>query len=383
MARNKHHRRRKPPRIKKHSAPGSLPGTIHAPIDAERSSTHVIKYTASNIEEIEVSNIADIKAMVNSQSVSWVNVDGLGDPETFHQLSKLFGLHQLALEDVVNDHQRPKVESYHDHLFIVLRMVELKEYLESEQVSIFLGKNFVLTIQERAGDCFDPVRQRIRQSKGRIREAGADYLTYAIIDAIIDGYFPVVDSYGERMEELDEKITAGHSSNTMEVIHNLRSNLMALRRSIRPLRDALNQLKPDGESLFGKETHFYLRDCYDHTIQLIDLLDNYRELCANLRDYHMSIVSNRMNEVMKVLTITGTIFIPLTFIAGIYGMNFNTQLPGNMPELNWPYGYVFAWLLMLITGLGLLGFVWRKGWLSSESDTNRGSNEDQSDSERI
>lgn len=371
MARKKNHRRRKPPRIKKHSAPGSRPGTVHAPVDADCPSTQVIKFTASNIEEKAVTKIADIKAMVDDQSVTWVNVDGLGDPETFYQLSEVFGLHRLALEDVVNVHQRPKVESYHDHLFIVLRMVELNGQLESEQVSIFLGKNFVLTIQEHAGDCFDPVRTRLRQSKGRIREAGADYLAYAIIDAIIDGYFPVVDSYGERMEELDGKITAGHSPNTMEVIHNLRSDLMALRRTIRPLRDALNQLKPDDDSLFTKETHFYLRDCYDHTIQIIDLLDNYRELCANLRDYHMSIVGNRMNEVMKVLTITGTIFIPLTFIAGIYGMNFNPELPGNMPELNWPYGYVFAWLLMLMTGLGLLTFIWKKGWLSSENGNNR------------
>ncbi|QDT12720.1 Magnesium transport protein CorA [Planctomycetes bacterium K23_9] len=317
--------------------------------------------------------MAEAKSFLDEQSVTWINVHGLGDAETFHQLIELFGLHRLALEDVVNTHQRPKVEMYSEHLFIVLRMVSFAEHLENEQVSVFLGKNYVLTIHERDGDCFEPVRTRLRESRGQIRGLGPDYLAYALIDAIIDGYFPMVDHYGERMEQLDDDITAGHSMNTMDIIHNLRSDLMALRRAIRPLRDALNQIKPDDHSMFKKETHYHLRDCYDHTVQIIDLLDNYRELCANLRDYHMSIVSNRMNEVMKVLTITGTIFIPLTFIAGIYGMNFNTNLPGNMPELNWPYGYLFAWLLMLAIGLGLLVFVWRKGWLASTESGLSGS----------
>ncbi|MFT5302018.1 MAG: magnesium transporter [Mariniblastus sp.] len=365
MSRRKHHRRRKPPRIQKRTAPGSIPGTLSAPADAVYSSTKVIKFNADQFEEKEIKSINEIRGLLDDQSVTWINVDGLGDPETFHQLSEIFGLHRLALEDALNVHQRAKVEAYQDHVFIVLRMVTLAEHLESEQVSMFLGKNYVLTIQERPGDCFDAVRQRLRESRGLIRQLDPDYLAYALIDSVIDGYFPVVDAYGERMEHLDEEITAGKSMNTMEVIHNLRSDLMALRRAIRPLRDALNQIKPGDRSFFAEETHYYLRDCYDHTIQIIDLLDSYQELCSNLRDYHMSIVSNRMNEVMKVLTITGTIFIPLTFIAGIYGMNFNTQLPGNMPELNWPYGYVFAWLLMLGTGLGLLSFVWKKGWLSS------------------
>lgn len=363
MARKKHHRRRKPPRIQKRTAPGALPGTLSAPKGAVRPSTRVIKYNADRVEEYEIKSIGDIRDLLDDQSVTWVDVDGLGDPETFHELREIFDLHRLALEDVVNVHQRAKVEAYQDHVFIVLRMVSLGEQLDSEQVSLFLGKNYVLTIQERPGDCFDPIRERLRQDRGVVRSSGSDYLAYALIDAVIDGYFPVVDSYGERMEQLDEEITVGKSVNTMEVIHTLRIDLMALRRAIRPLRDALNQIKPGDHSFFKQETHYYLRDCYDHTIQIIDLLDNYRELCANLRDYHMSIVSNRMNEVMKVLTITGTIFIPLTFIAGVYGMNFNTQLPGNMPELNWPYGYVFAWVLMLGIGLGLLGFVWSKGWL--------------------
>lgn len=365
MARKKqqHSRRRRPPRIRKRTAPGAIPGTLLVSHDAIRPKTQVIRFNAESIEEYEIDEIDQVGDLLDERFVTWVNVDGLGDSETFQKLQGIFGLHRLAIEDVINVHQRAKVESYEDHVFIVLRMVSLVDGLDSEQVSLFLGKNFVLTIQERPGDSFDPVRERLRFDRGVIRSCQADYLAYALIDAVIDGYFPVVDAYGERMERMDEEITLGKSINTMETIHTLRIDLMALRRAIRPLRDALNQIKPGDDDFFQKETHYFLRDCYDHTVQILDLLDNYRELCANLRDYHMSIVSNRMNEVMKVLTITGTIFIPLTFIAGVYGMNFNTNLPGNMPELNWPYGYMFAWLLMIGVGLCLLGFVWRMGWL--------------------
>ncbi|MEL7499849.1 MAG: magnesium/cobalt transporter CorA [Planctomycetota bacterium] len=357
-----------PPRIQKLTEPGSIPGEIVPAANAEASKIDLIAYSPINISEQGDLLINQVDEFSNGHPVTWINISGHGDVDLFRQLADRFGLHRLALEDVVNTHQRPKIEMYEDHLFIVLRMVSLGAQLDQEQVSLFVGKDYVLTIQERGGDCFDSVRNRLRQSRGKIREMGADYLAYALIDSIIDSYFPVVDHYGEQMERLDEEITSGVSTKTMQLIHGLRIDLMALRRAIRPLRDALNQIKPDDESIFRKETHYYLRDCYDHAIQIIDLLDNYRELCANLRDYHMSVVSNRMNEVMKTLTITGTIFIPLTFIAGIYGMNFNTQLPGNMPELNLPYGYVFAWILMIATGLGLLAFVWRKGWLESSED---------------
>ena len=280
MSRKKIQRRRKPPRIQKLSAPGAIPGTIESPKNAVRTALQIIKYSEDEIEEKLLEGAGEICDFLDDHSVTWINVEGLGDPATFHELRDIFDLHKLALEDVVNVHQRSKVEAYHNHIFIVLRMVFLQTQLETEQVSMFVGENYVLTIQERPGDCFDPVRERLRQSRGRIRGAAADYLAYALIDAVIDGYFPVVDSYGERMEHLDERITAGHAMNTMEVIHNIRSDLMVLRRAIRPLRDALNHLKPDDHSIFSQETHFYLRDCYDHTIQLIDLLDTYRELCA-------------------------------------------------------------------------------------------------------
>lgn len=364
--RRKH--RRKLPRIRMRAAPGSTPGEIIAHQNATATTVNVIKYNRRSIEEHSVQEISDVRHALTDDTVTWINVTGLGDIATLKQLGELFHLHRLAIEDVVNVHQRPKVEEYDDHLFVVLKMISRDPHtrqLDSEQVSLFFGKNYVLTFQEHSGDCFEPVRTRIRVGKGRIRGLGPDYLAYALIDAVVDAYFPIVDVYGERMERLDELLSEGHPGNFMGVLHHTRGDLMFLRRAIRPLRDELMQLVRDSHRLITDETIIYLRDCYDHGYQLIDLLDNYREMCSDLRDYYLSIVNNRMNEVMKVLTITGTIFIPLSFIVGLYGMNFNQDLPGNMPELDLPYGYVYALLLMLAIASGLIYFVWSKGWLSN------------------
>jgi magnesium transporter len=291
-------------------------------------------------------------------------VDGLGNTNTIKQIGELFGFHPLALEDVINVHQRAKVEPYGEHLFIVTRLVALTaEHLESEQISIFLGKDFVVTFQQHTGDCFDPVRERIRTSRGRIREAGADYLAYALIDAVIDSYFPVVEQFADHLDDLEEEVAVGQSPTVTGRIHGVRNDLLLLRRSIRPHRDALNELVRDQHPLIAEETRVFLRDCYDHAVQLIDLLEVYREMCADLRDYYLSLVSNRMNDVMKVLTIIATIFIPLSFVAGLYGMNFNTALPGNMPELNLPYGYVAAVSVMALIAFGMLVYFWRRGWI--------------------
>ncbi len=362
----KHRRLTSLPRIRRRTAPGAVPGTMNVPSDAHPTTINVINYTQQKCVKKDVSDVEGVAKYLSDQSVTWVNVVGLADTQALRELSKLFGIHRLAMEDVVNVHQRAKVEVYDKQVFIVLRMVKTNQHrLDNEQVSIFLGKNFVLTIQEKPGDCFDSIRNRISESLGRIREAGPDYLAYALIDAVIDGYFPVVDEYGERMERLDDQLSTGQTGNYMEQIHHLRGDLMALRRAIRPLRDSLISLKPETTTLFEPETGVYLRDCYDHTIQLVDLLDTYREMCSNLRDYQMSMISNRMNEVMKVLTIIGTIFIPLGFVAGIYGMNFDTKYPANMPELAWPYGYPFAIGLMLLMASGMVVFFWCKGWFSN------------------
>ena len=281
------------------------------------------------------------------------------------EIGTQFGLHPLALEDVVHAHQRAKVESYDEYLFIVLRAPQAShgERFELEQIAIFLGERYVISFQQRPGDSYDPVRERLRASRGRIREMGADYLVYALIDASIDAYFPVVDRFADKLDVLEDDITDTSGDETVEQIHEYRNELLLLRRSIRPLREALNALVRDPHALIGDDTRVFLRDCYDHAIQLFDLLDVYREMCAGLRDYQLSIASNRMNEIMKVLTLIATIFMPLSFLAGIYGMNFNTAEPGNMPELNMPYGYLGLWTVMAAVTGAMLTFFRRRGWL--------------------
>ena len=354
------------PRFSKRPAPGALPGTFAISKDAETPTIAVVQYNAEQVVEKTVTDVASITDYMSDDTVTWVHVQGVGDASTFMQLSNMFGVHRLAMEDAVNGMQRSKIETYGEKLFIVVRILsQVANHLRNDQLSIFLGNNFVLSIQEKPGDHFGSIMEQIHENKGCIRQSGSDYLCYALIDSIIDSYFPLVGDFGEQIEKVDEQLSASVRLNYMEKIHDLRGNLMTLRRSIRPLRDALISLKPTNTELFSEETKIYLRDCYDHTNQLVDLLDNYRELCSHLRDYHMSIVSNRMNEVMKVLTITGTIFIPLSFITGLYGMNFDTSLPGNMPLLKLPFGYILALGLMVGVATSMLVFMWRKGWFSS------------------
>ena len=343
-----------------------MPGTVLSATGAAKPKIYVMAYRSDHLTEREVPDTTELKSICEAHSVTWINVDGVGDATVIQQIGEIFHLHSLALEDVVNTHQRAKVEAYDDHLFIVVRIASYLETLETEQVSMFLGKGFVLTFQEdREGDCFEPVRERLRQANGRIRTAGADALAYAIIDASIDGYFPVVERFADQLDALEDDITTHARPATIGKLHAIRNDFLLLRRSVRPHREAVNELIRDEHPLIKSETRLYLRDCYDHTVQLIDLLEVYRESCSDLRDYYLSIVSNRMNEIMKVLTIISTIFIPLSFIAGVYGMNFDTHSSWNMPELRWKYGYVFAWSVMLIVAAGLFGFIWRRGWFTA------------------
>jgi magnesium transporter len=323
----------------------------------------VLAYSPDEIVEESVTRVDRIPDFLGKYPVTWINVDGLGDVATIRALGELFDLHPLALEDVVHVHQRAKVEPFEKQLFLVARMVKMEKQLETEQVSFFIGPNYLLTFQERAGDCFEPVRERIRTSSGRVRRVGTDYLAYALLDTVIDSYFEVVDAFADRLETLDDEISLGRGRDINDRIHDARNELLLLRRAVRPHRDAVGQLIRDEHPLIHDETRVFLRDCYDHTVQLIDLLEVYRETCAGLRDYHLSLLSGRMNEVMKVLTIIATIFMPLGFIAGVYGMNFDPKLPGNMPELEWPFGYVFALGLMLIAAGGMVFYFWRQGWL--------------------
>jgi magnesium transporter len=352
--------------IERRSAPGAAPGSIVIDPKAPKPLVQLIAYGPDTIIEQPLDDPAGVAGFLDKYPVVWVNVDGLGDATVVRKLGEIFGLHRLALEDVVNTHQRPKAEQYEKHLFIVGRMVEMGERIETEQLSLFLGKNFVLTFQELPGDSFDPVRERIRKAGGRIRNAGPDYLAYALIDAFIDHYFPVLEAYGERLESMEEQVITRPGPQLVSQIHEMKRDLLTLRRAIWPLREAVNSLVREPRAFISDETRIYLRDCYDHTIQIIDLLENYRDVASSLMEVYLSSMGNRLNEVMKILTMFTAFFIPLSLIAGIYGMNFSTdKSPLNMPELNWYFGYPFALCLMAAVGLSMLFFFRRKGWLGS------------------
>lgn len=347
--------------------PGAPPGTLVTDPLAPRPVLTVLAYGPQEFVEQGVTDPQEIREFLGKWPVVWINVEGVGDAGTVSQLGELFGLHRLALEDVLHTHQRPKVEQYGDHLFIVTRMVQLAEYLETEQLSLFLGKNFVLTLQDGVpGDCLDSIRERIRKKGGRIRDAGLDYLAYALLDAVVDAYFPILEQYGERLEEMEDEIATKPAPDTIARIHAIKRNLLTLRRAAWPQRETLSTLLREETPRVSAETRLYLRDCYDHVTQIIDLIETYRERGADLTDIYLSSVSNRTNEIMRVLTVISTIFIPLTFISSIYGMNFNSAIsPWNMPELNWMWGYPLAMLLMTAVAWAQLVFFRRRGWLGA------------------
>lgn len=328
---------------------------------------HVIAYGPTSIEEEREPAIKHLPAVLARHPVTWINVEGLGDAELIEDLGEAFHLHRLAMEDVVNLHQRAKVEIYGDVLFVVLRMVSCEPRATTEQVSIFIGPNWVLSFQEGApGDPFDRVRQRIRDGVGRLRTAGPDYLAYALMDAVVDSYFPVLETYAERLDELEDEVLDIADRRVMDRLHEVKADLLLLRRAIWPQREAVGQLIRDPHERITETTRVYLRDCHDHIVQIVELVETYRELTADLRDLYMSSISNRINETMRVLTIISTVFIPLTFIAGIYGMNFDYdegRKPWNMPELHWEYGYPATLAVMVITALGMLAYFYQRGWI--------------------
>ncbi|MBD2385456.1 magnesium/cobalt transporter CorA [Cylindrospermum sp. FACHB-282] len=356
--------------------PGTLPGTIIIDENAEYPTIFLIDYNQTNFIREQIATPEECVKYLETESISWVDVQGLGNRDILQSLGKVFDLHPLVLEDVVNMAERPKIEDFEDQLLIIARMVVPKERtcgFYSEQVSLVLGKNYLLTVQEEPEhDCFEGVRARIEKGKGIIRKQGSDYLAYALLDAIIDGFFPVLELYGERIEELEEEVIVKPTPQTLQQIYQIRRELLQLRRAIWPQRDAINALIRDSGQLIGDEVRIYLRDCYDHAVQVMDMVETYRELASGLMDVYLSAVSNKMNEIMKVLTVVSSIFIPLTFVAGIYGMNFNTEKsPYNMPELNWYWGYPICLSLMAVIALGLLFFFWRRGWLSNSVAVKR------------
>ncbi|MEM4409553.1 MAG: magnesium/cobalt transporter CorA, partial [Candidatus Caldarchaeum sp.] len=353
-------------RPQRQTPPGSPPGTVK-PVSTLTPVLCTIAYGPDAYEERSFASVNDLQNLKGAYPVLWVNIEGLGDAETITKIGEVFGLHPLALEDVVNVHQRAKVEDYKNNLYIVLREPDQSIEHLTEQVSLFIGSDFVLSFLERPGDCFEPVRARLRKGASRLRQAGPDFLAYSLLDAILDSYFPLLEEYGDRLERIEDDLLGEPTPIGIRKVHEIKRDLISLRRAIWPLRDVFYNLIWEENPFIATETRLYLRDCYDHVGQLRDLEETYRELCSDLSDLYLSATSNRLNEVMTVLTLIATIFIPLSFIAGIYGMNFDPEAsPFNMPELSWRYGYFFALGLMMLTGLGMLFYFWQRGWIGGK-----------------
>jgi magnesium transporter len=320
----------------------------------------IIDYDANQYAEREIKNIEDCFACKDTQSISWINIDGVHQVDVIERLGAHFVLHPLLQEDVVNTHQRPKFDEYEDHLFIVLRMFffnEERNELEGEQISLIVGANFVISFQERQGDVFEQVRERLRRGKGRIRKKGSDYLAYALIDAIVDSYYTILERLGENIESLQEELVSEPKQEDLQIIQHLKRDMLSFRKSVWPLREVLGGLTKSESTLIKEDVLVYVRDVYDHAIQAIDTIETFRDMLAAMLDIYLSSVGNRMNEVMKVLTIMATIFIPMTFLAGIYGMNFKY-----MPELEWRYAYLFFWIVVLVVLIAMVAWFKRKKW---------------------
>ncbi len=350
--------------FKKASEKAGLPpgSPVHVgEIKAEKIKITLIDYDNTNYEEREIENIEESFPFKETPTVTWINIDGLHKVDIIEKIGGHFGLHSLVQEDIVHTGQRPKFENLDEHLFVILKMFYYKEEedeVEAEQISIILGSNFVISFQEQEGDTFNFVRDRLRKSKGRIRRMGADYLAYALIDSVVDNYFSILEKYGEKVEGLEEELTANPGIETLNTIHRLKKEIVLLRRSVWPLREVIGGLEREESELVSDAIMVFIRDLYDHTIQVIDSIDTLQEILSGLQDLYLSSVSNKMNEVMKVLTIFASIFIPLTFMAGIYGMNFEF-----MPELKVRWAYPALWVAMIVVALGLVAFFRRRKWL--------------------
>jgi magnesium transporter len=365
MSNHRRHRRRLHPRIRRRAAPGTKPGTLNVAPDAIHSAIDVIAYDKDRIVEQAVADPKQLQQFLSQWPVVWVNVVGLGSEETLKRIAAIFNIHPLAMEDVVNVHQRAKADQFDQNVFCVVRMPDAQREELTEQLSLILGKNYVVTFQEGPGDCFDLVRARLRYEHSVMRqETQADYLAYRLIDALVDAYFPIMENIGDRLDELDDRMVAGNGHGAFAALHGVKRELLMLRRAIWPLRDAIRELQTEVTPFIGNQTRLFLRDCHDHAIQLIDLLESYRDIASDIRDFYLSSVSTRMNEIMKTLTIIATIFMPLSFVASWYGMNFKTEVsPYNMPELNWRYGYPFAIAIVLVIAAAMIHYFKRHGWI--------------------
>jgi magnesium transporter len=350
--------------IKKASKKAGLPpGTlVHIGEKGQAESRiYLIVYEESDLREKEVREIQSVLPFKNHPTVSWLNIDGLQDLDLIQRIGNALAIHPLTLEDIVNTGQRAKTEEFDHYLFVVLKMLRYDpaaRHIRAEQVSLILGERYLMSFQELPGDVFDGVRERLRKDKGRIRRSGADYLLYALMDAIVDQYFIILETFGEKIEDIEEELLDYPTHEMLQELHDIKREMIFFRKQVWPLREILSSLSKREMDLITESTIVFLRDVYDHTIQVIDTIESYRDVLSGMVDIYLSTMSNRMNEVMKVLTIIATIFIPVTFVAGIYGMNFSY-----MPELRWPWGYLWFWGVVVATATGMLVFFRRKKWL--------------------
>jgi len=354
-----------PKLIKKRSKKAGLPpGTlIHiGEKKVEEPKITIFDYDDQHVEEREVKVLEECFVFREKPTITWINVEGVHQVEMIEKLGECYGFHPLVLEDILNTDQRPKMEVYGDYIYIVLKMLlggNTNSLIKAEQVSLILGSNFVISLQEgREGDVFNPVRERIRSGKGLIRKMGADYLAYSLLDTIVDNYFLILEKLGEKVELIEEELVTHPTTKTLQEIQKFKNEMIFVRRSVWPLREVISGMGRKESPLIKESTEIYLRDVYDHTVQVMDTIEIYREMLSGMLDIYLSSVSNRLNSVMKVLTIIATIFMPLTFIAGIYGMNFKY-----MPELEWRWGYPAIWLFVVIIGISMLIYFRKKKWL--------------------
>jgi magnesium transporter len=324
---------------------------------------HVIDFTADHVEERDVADPDLLLEYRDRPTMTWVDVQGLGDEAVLRRIGEIFGIHPLALADVVNTPQRPKSEAYEAHRLFIAYEVLADDHggPRLDQVSLIIGRSFLLSFQEEYGDVLDPVRVRLRSGAGGLRRSGADYLAYSLIDTLVDSCFPVVEGIGERLERIEKEIIEEPERGVVASIYRIRRELLLLRRTLWPQREAIHALIRDEDGFLGPQTRVYLRDCYDHSVQVMDIVETYREMAVGLMDIYMSSISNRLNEVMKVLTLISSLFIPMTLLVGIYGMNFE-----HMPELHSRWGYPAVWVSMLLIAAGMLVFFHRRGWLRAE-----------------
>lgn len=354
---------------KTYHPPGTPPGTLltsDSKVPATKTVIRLLNFTDSDIIEKELTTAAESQPYLNKESVTWLHLQGQIRSETIKELGNVFGLHTLALEDVLNKGQRPKVEEYDDQMFIIMSMPgQHNDTATIEQISVFLGHNYVISFHEGSNDPFESLRDRLHKKKGRIRQLKADYLLYCILDIVIDQGYPVLESISEDIESIeDQLLDTSPTQITLGKIHRIRRELLLLRRKLWPHREVLNNLYRNENALISENTLVYLRDCYDHTIQILDLIENYREMAASMIDIYLSSTSHRLNEIMRILTMIATIFIPLTFVVGLYGMNFShPNSPWAMPELHWYYGYPMVWAIMISIVIGMLIYFKRNKWL--------------------